>query len=113
MSNKLNLMVAAALAEEMGYAGVEMYNDKFPTSQDNGNNPNVSKTQQGNAVVNQSNSDDSTYAKFDTLPGNKTMGDLVLDMVSSKNPDFQKEYPQNVLDHAKNGNTVLQTYGNK
>lgn len=88
-NNNINLLTSQALNEELGYAGVEMFNDKYPSMQDDGGNQAGIKVRSaGDAVVSQSSGDQSTFAKYDKLPGAHGMGDPVLDKVSGKDPVF-------------------------
>ena len=84
----INLMVAKIMTEEVGYAGVEMFNDKYPASQnDGGNQDSIKVRSAGDPVVSQSNTDQSSFAKDDSYP-DKRMGDPNIEYVKGKDPVF-------------------------
>ena len=87
MSN-INLLVAKVLTEETGYAGVEMFNTKYPAMQnDGGNQDSIKVRSMGDPVVSQSNTDQSSFAKEETYPGSR-MGDPNIEYVKGKDPVF-------------------------
>ena len=84
----INSMVFSVFTEEKGYAGVEMFNDKFPAMQnDGGNQDSIKVRSEGDPIVSQSNTDQSTFAKSDTYPG-KRIGDPNIEYVKGKDPVF-------------------------
>ena len=84
----INLLVAKVLTEETGYAGVEMFNDKYPAMQnDGGNQDSIKVRSAGDPVVAQSNTDQSSFAKDDKYPGNRA-GDPNIEYVKGKDPVF-------------------------
>ena len=84
MSN-LNELVGCVLSEELGYAGVEMHNDKYPASQDDGGTQ-TSPRKMGDPVLGQG-TDQSSFHKDDSQAGSK-MGDPNLSFVKGKDPRF-------------------------
>lgn len=87
MSN-INALVLQYFNEEAGYAGVEMYNDRYPQHQDDGGTQ-TSPRKMGDPVLGQG-TDQSSFHKDEGYQGSK-MGDPNLSFVGGKNPRFDKE----------------------
>lgn len=84
----INNMVLGAFQEETGYAGVEMFNDKYPSMQnDGGNQDSIKVRKEGDAVVTQSSTDQSSFHKDDKPAGSRA-GDPNIEFVSGKDPVF-------------------------
>lgn len=105
----INKIVGHVLEEEAGYAGVEMYNDKYPAMQDDGGNQDSIKVRKEGDPVLATGTDQSSFAKNEAPAGSK-MGDPNVSYVSGKNPDYA--HMDRLLQNF-NGQTVLKFGGKK
>lgn len=83
----INSVVLTSFNEEKGYAGVEMFNDKYPTSQiNNGKQEQIKVRKEGDPAI-ATGTDQSSFAKNDS-PNQKKEGDPVIGMMGSKDPVY-------------------------
>lgn len=100
----INSLVGRVINEELGYAGVEMHNDKYPAMQDDGGTQS-SPRKMGDPVLAQGT--DSDFAKHEGYQGGK-MGDPNLAFIKGKDPQFDHN---DSLNTGMMGKPVLNFFG--
>ena len=81
----INSLVTNVINEALGYAGVEMHNEKYPAMQDDGGSE-TSPRKAGDPVLAQGG--DNDFAKHESHSGVSKAGDPNISYINGKDPQF-------------------------